>query len=279
MSQYWEIFNLSYGKVIPVHDGSKYKEKCISIDVLLHLLQTEWKRSKIVMIGDKDNTGKCEEYTKEFLSVYNLEYVENRNIDIENNLQVLDSEGILPKKAYITHFGCSYLDMELMAQIELFLLSKGKEIDMFKNIFFLQNKFKKIDDDNLIYYHPMITNDIYYFIDHTSKEYVKFHPGLFHGFYDKRRKRMVPMTVIRYNPIVINIVLGLITNQNEYKYEWNGRFAGHVLSFEREANCGEFLSSAGFTDITPLLEKYKSTILEDYNFNDIVYTTHPSSME
>ena len=43
------------------------------------------------------------------------------------------------------------------------------------------------------------------------------------------------MTFIRYNHLVQDIVLGLITNNSEYKdkLKWHGRFAGHQLSFEK----------------------------------------------
>ena len=98
MGQYWKIFNLTQGVVLFVHDGSKYCEKSLEIDVLLYLLQDEWKNNKIVMIGDYDETEKSVEFTREFLSNYDLQLTTNDIL--MNNLYNLHFKGFLPKRAY-----------------------------------------------------------------------------------------------------------------------------------------------------------------------------------
>jgi hypothetical protein len=278
MGQYWKIFNLTQGVVLFVNDGSKYCEKSISIDILLYLLQDEWKNNKIVMIGDYDETEKSVEFTREFLSNYDLTLTTN---DIHfNNLYNLHFERFLPKRAYEsgTKLDTTYLNMELQQRIIHYYQSTGVlKKDTFytstNKIYFVPNKYDEINEQNLIMYKPVPTEDTYAFIDHSNKEYVLFDKSFFNGFYDKRTKKALNMTIIEYNHLVEDIVLGLITNNSEVQdtLTWHGRFAGHSLSFEQNS---DILST--YNDISSLFTAEhvdKNSLTRD--FSDIIYTLDP----
>ncbi len=270
--QNWQIFNLSYGKIIPIHDGNKYVEKDISIDVLLHLLQNEWKNSRIAMISDADNSDKSEQFSNDFLAIYGLEYNNVRSkFDIRNNLYELESEFILPKRAYISSFASTYLNIELMAKIDFYLTTKGINVDMFKNIYFIPNVYENISDNNLILWKCVKSDDTYVFIDHSKKEYVKFENSFFKGFYDTITKKELTMTVIEYNPVVKNIIRGLITNNSEYKCEWHGRYVGDILSFEKYNNICDKIKD--YTNITNIFTNKSE--LYDQELDKVIYTLNP----
>jgi hypothetical protein len=246
MGQYWKIFNLTKGKVLFVYDGSKYDEKSISIDVLLHLLQDEWKNDKIVMIGDYDQTPQSAEFTREFLETYGLSVIDNKD-HFMNNLYLLESEGFLPKQAYPSNLA-----------FESILGNFGLEQ---KTYHFLLNKRN-----------PELTEEDYIFVDHTTKEYVLFNQRFFQGFYNTKTKKPLTMTLIQYNHLVQDIVLGLITNNSEYKDElkWHGRFAGHQLSFEKSKELDSYqnISSLFIKDDVDKNKIYR-------NFSNIIYTLNP----
>ncbi len=281
MGQYWKIFNITRGVVMFVHDGAKYCEKSISIDVLLYLLQDEWKNNKIVMIGDYDDTEKSVEFTREFLSNYELTLT-TKDIQM-NNLYHLDFQGFLPKRSYEsgTKLDTTYLNMDLQQRIIRYYQSTGVlKKDTFyvstNKVYFVPNKYGEINEQNLIMYKPIPIENIYAFIDHTNKEYVLFDKSFFHGFYDKRTKKPLTMTTIQYNHLVQDIVLGLITNNSEEEetLTWHGRFAGHILSFEKVTEDSEFMSS--YNDISSLFTAKhvdKNSLTRD--FSEIIYTLDP----
>ncbi len=281
MGQYWKIFNLTQGVVLFIHDGSKYCEKSISIDVLLYLLQDEWKNNKIVMIGDYDDTEKSAEFTREFLSNYDLQLTTE---DLQmNNLYHLDFQGFLPKKAYDsgTKLDTTYLNMDLQQKIIRYFQSTGVlKKDTFytstNKIYFVPNKYEEINEQNLIMYKPVPTEDTYAFINHSNKEYVLFDKSFFNGFYNKHTKKALTMTTIKYNNLVKDIVLGLITNNSEIQdtLTWQGRFAGHILSFEKVTETSDFIST--YNDISSLFTAEhvdKNSLTRD--FSEIIYTLDP----
>ncbi len=275
MGQYWQIFNITQGKVIPIHDGSKYSEKSISIDVLITLLQNECQNNKIVMIGDYDDTEISKEFTKEFLDLY-------RFVSKETNLYNLDSEKILPYCAYESLFLSSSSYLHIGGYSEIFnihrkILSLKNNTKINNNtILFMINKYNH--SDNIIEYKPIQTEDEYAFIDHTKKEYVLFNKVFFHGFYDIRTKNPLTMTLIQYNHLVQDIVLGLITNNSEFKdkLKWHGRFAGHKLSFGK---IEQFAQHTDFSEYTNISELFigetvdKNSIYRDTS--NILYTQDP----
>ncbi len=275
MGQYWQIFNITQGKVIPIHDGSKYCEKSISIDVLITLLQNEWKNNKIVMIGDYDDTEISKEFTKEFLDLYEL-------TSKETNLYNLDSNKILPYRAYESSFLSSSSYLHIGGYSEIFnihrkILSLKNNTKINNNtILFMINKYNHCD--NIIEYKPFETKDEYAFMNHTKKEYVLFNQSFFNGFYDKNTKKPLVMTLIEYNELVQDIVLGLITNNSEYKdkLSWHGHFAGNNLSFEK---IEEFAQHSEFSEYTNISELFigetvdKNSLYRD--FSEIIYTKDP----
>lgn len=255
MGQYWEIFNISKGKVMFVHDGSKYDEKSISIDVLLYLLQDEWKNDKIVMIGDYDETPQCAEFTCEFLKTYGLSVIDHTD-HFTNNLYLLESEGFLPKQAYPSHLSFENI-------FGNFVLEQKKTDHFILN---------KRNPEDIVLYSPLPTEDDYIFVDHTTKEYVLFNQRFFEHFYHTKMKKPLKMTLIRYNHLVQDIVLGLITNNSEYidELKWHGRFAGHQLSFEKltELDSYQNISSLFIADDIDKNSIYRRS-------SDIIYTTDP----
>lgn len=286
MGQYWKIFNITQGKVMFIHDGSKYCEKSLSIDVLLYLLQNSWKNNKIVMIGDYDETDECTEFTREFLSRYSLN-ITNPNSSL-NNLYNLDSRDYLPRKAYIpsSYFDTTYLNVDLSQKVIPYLKSIGK---LKKNLFysflydtyFVLNKHEPIDENNLILYKPIETDDDYVFINHSNKEYLLFNKQFFNGFYIRNyRNKLKPltMTTIKYNHLVKDIVLGLITNNSEFKenLNWHGRFASKEISFEKINDFSQnyhFDTYINISDIFIGETVNKNELYRD--FSDIIYTMNP----
>lgn len=262
MGQYWEIFNLTTGKVMPVHDGSKYCEKHISLDVLLYLLQNEWKECEITMIGDYDDTEKCADFTRKFLNHYDL-------TSHRNNLYLLDAEGILPKSAYETSFYCNYMNANIDYRVMLYLKSIGKT----NSIYFISDKWK-LDEKSVIEWKDIKTSETYAFINHTRKEYILFDQDFFVNFYDKRTKKQLTMSLVKYNNIVKSVVKGLITNHSEYQNTifWHGLWSGHSLSF---SNVNDFSSIDLYTNISNIFTDKKSMYDED--FDDILYTLDPKS--
>ncbi len=277
MGQYWQIFNITQGKVIPIHDGSKYCEKSISIDVLIMLLQNEWKNNKIVMIGDYDDTEISKEFTKEFLDLYEL-------TSKETNLYDLDFKKILPYMAYESSFLSSSSHLHIGGYSEIFYIQrkilslKNNTKINYNTILFMINKYSNCD--NIIEYKPHETDDEYAFINHTKKEYIFFNKPFFYGFYSTRTKKALTMTLIQYNHLVQDIVLGLITNNSEFKDKltWHGRFAGHNLSFEKMET---FTQHSEFSDYINISELFigesinKNTIYRDTS--NILYTENPKA--
>lgn len=240
---------------MPIHDGSKYMEKGVSIDALIFLLLDEWKGDKIIMIGDYNEESK--KYTQEFLSAYGLSY------DGEDNLYFLWSEGYLPKNAYE-----KVLWTKKMNDISdpFFIISKilDKEKDKDNSDYFMTST-KKVRLEKIK------TDDIYIFVNYTKKEYVKFDEDFFQGFYttnhDDLRKRIY-MTLPILNPIVKNIVEGLIAHRNKHsdvERGWSGRFAGDSLGFTKES---EFSMISEYTNI------YEELVRMDYDFE-----THGQKLE
>jgi hypothetical protein len=262
MGQYWEIFNLTTGKVMPVHDGSKYCEKHISLDVLLFLLQNEWKDCEITMIGDYDDTEKCAEFTRKFLEHYDL-------TSHRNNLYTLDADGILPKSSYETSFYCNYMNANIDYRVMLYLESISKT----KSIYFILDKWK-LNEKSVIEWKAVETTETYAFINHTAKEYILFDQVFFAGFYDRRTKKPLTMTIVKYNNLVKSVVKGLIVNKSEYqdKISWHGRWSGHSLSF---SNVNDFNSIDSYTNMSNIFTDKKSIYDED--FDDILYTLDPKS--
>ena len=285
MGQYWKIFNISKGKVMFVYDGAKYCEKSISIDVLLYLLQNEWKDNKIVMIGDYDETIQSAQFTTEFLEKYGFTTIDKDDY-LMNNLYLLHSNELLPKSAYR---GCkldtSHVNFELQQKIIQYFQSIGK-LDKnsyyltINNTFFVTNRNNPLNEDNLIEYKPFQTEDEYAFIDNSNKEYVLFNAQFFNGFYDTRTNKPLTMSIIQYNNLVQDIVLGLITNNSEFKdkLSWHGRFAGHKLSFEK---MNEFIKNSKFSEYTNISELFigeivnKNEIYRDTSY--VIYTKDPKS--
>jgi hypothetical protein len=267
MGVYWQIFNITLGKVMPVHDGGKHCEKGLSIDALFYLLQNDWKNSQIVMIGDHDKSQESVDYAYKFLEHYNMGYLDKSRPEIINNLQIMAMESLLPQKAYESSFCSSYLNMEVMAKIELFLSSRQKNIDMFQVIYFVPNIYKKIEDTNLILWTTIPTNDVYLLFDHDRKEYVQFDDAFFRGFFNILQKRPLSMTLVKYNPVMKNVLLGLITHKSEYPYTWHGRFAGHTLSFEKKSDAAE--KAEEYTNISNIFTN-KKELYSEY-FDNVIY--------
>ncbi len=248
MTQYYQLFNLSKGLVMPIKDGSKYIEKSISIDALIFLLQEEWKGDKIIMIGDYNEESK--QYTQEFLSVYGLSY------EGEDNLYTLWSDGYLPKNAYEEVLWTKKMK-EFSDPFTMISKILDKEKDKDQSDYFMTTKKK-------VRLEKMKTDDIYVFVNHTKKEYVKFDEEFFQGFYttdysNDMRKRIY-MTIPYLCPVVRNIVEGLIAHKNkhsDYKRVWSGRFSGDSLSFMKESH---FSMISDYTNI------YHELSREDYYF-------------
>ncbi len=269
MGQYWEIFNLTHGKVMPIHDGSKYCEKCISIDVLLYLLQKEWKGCEIVMIGDYDDTEKCAQFTKRFLDVYELTspYIQN--------LYLLNSEDKLPVGAYRSNFASTYGSRNFDPHIALYQSwissIEHKKEGSKRNIYFIDLTHYNFDPSCVVSWKPIPTSDVYMLISHTSKEYVRFDSAFFEGFYDAYHKTPLTMTIVKYNSILQNVVKGLITHNSEYceTIPWHGRWAGHALDFMiyKEEDI-----DGTYTNISHLFEK-KSDLYDEYG--RVIYSLDP----
>ncbi len=258
MGQYYHIFNLTKGKVLNVQDGWKFTEKYMSIIILVILLQNEWKNDEIVMIGDYDESDKSFEFVNTFLSKYNLkianedESAQRFEDGIVMNLYNLYSNGDLPKKADLNEF-------------EIVYSCEGK-----KPVFY-PNKYNK-DEKIIIEKVETNTYDVYLFLDHTTKEYIRFDNEFFEGFWKGRKDgftdEKMKFTMIQLNQIMINIIKNLIANLNihsDCKTEWSGRFAGHSLSFEKENE--EFVLN--YTNVTNILSnkeelfKYEDDIFYD----------------
>ena len=248
MGQEWQIFNLSKGIILPsLGDGSKYMEKYYSIYALIFLLQDEYKGDKIIMIGEYDEESK--QYTDEFLSVYGLSY------EGDESLVYLKYEDILPKAAYKEVVWTQRLKniMDPFHRIQEILNDK-KEVD--KNDYLMTSAKKVLLKD-------MPTDDVYIFIDHTKKEYVKFDEEFFKGFYvegydDERIPQQMTLPIL--NPIVKNVVEGLIAHRNRHSdclRGWTGRFAGDSLGFMKEQ---DFIQIQEYTNI------YEELVRMDYQF-------------
>ncbi len=285
MGQYWKIFNISKGKAMFLYDAAKYCEKSIEIDILLYLLQNDWKDNKIVMIGDYDQTVESAQFATEFLEKYGLTTIDKDDYTM-NNLFLLHSEDLLPKSAYRgSKLDMTYMNIELQRKIISYFQSIGKlKKDTFyyelNPHYFILDKHQPLNEDNLIEYKPLQTEDEYAFIDHTSKEYVLFNVPFFHGFYDTRTKKALTMSIIQYNHLVQDIVLGLITNNSEFKdkLSWHGRFAGHKLSFEKMEQFAQHNLFSEYTNISELFISEnvdKNTIYRDTS--NILYTENPKA--
>ncbi len=250
MGQEWQIFNLSKGITLPsLCDGSKFMEKYYSIYALIFLLQNDWRGDKIIMIGEYDEESK--QYTDEFLSVYGLSY------DGDESLVCLKYEDILPKAAYEEVVWTQRLKniRDPFHRIQEILNDK-KEVD--KNDYLMTSTKKVLLKD-------MPTDDVYVFVNHTKKEYVKFDEEFFQGFYttdyrNDMRKRIY-MTLPKVNDIVKNIILTLISHKNPHSdlpRFFSGRFAGDSLEFMKESDF--FLIQSQYTNI------YHELSREDHYF-------------
>ncbi len=248
MGQQYEIVNLSSGIVLPsLGDGSKYMEKYYSIYALIFLLQDEYKGDKIIMVGEYDEESK--QYTQEFLSVYGLSY------DGDESLVYLKYEDILPKAAYKEVVWTQRLKniMDPFHRIQEILNDK-KEVD--KNDYLMTSTKK-------VLLNKTETDDIYVFINHTKKEYVKFDEEFFKGFYiegydDERIPLRFTLPIL--DPISKNVVEGLIAHRNFHSdclRGWSGRFAGDSLGFMKESE---------FTEIDQYKNIYSELVREDYEF-------------
>lgn len=249
MGQEWQLYNLSKGIIIPsLGDGSKYMEKYYSIYALIFLLQDEMKGDKVIMLGEYDMESK--QYTDEFLSVYGLSY------QGEDNLIYLKYEDILPKACYKEVIWTKKMKnmMDPFHRIQKILDSK-KDDD--------KNDYLMTSTKNVLLI-DIPTDDVYIFIDHTRREYVKFDEEFFQGFYttdssNDMRKRIY-MTLPILNPIVKNIVEGLIAHRNKHsdvERGWNGRFAGDSLGFMKESE---------FSMISEYKNIYEELVRMDYDF-------------
>ncbi len=248
MGQEWQIFNLSKGIVIPsLGDGSKYMEKYYSIYSLIFLLQDEYKGDKIIMIGEYDEESK--QYTQEFLSVYGLSY------DGDESLVYLKYEDILPKAAYKEVVWTQRLKniMDPFHRIQEILNDK-KEVD--KNDYLMTSTKK-------VLLNKTETDDIYVFINHTKKEYVKFDEEFFKGFYiEGYDDEKIPLrfTLPILDPISKNIISSLISHKSRHadcERGFTGLFAGDSLGFMKESE---------FTEIDQYKNIYSELVREDYEF-------------
>lgn len=259
MGQFWQIFNLTKGVVMPINDGQKYMEKGLSIYALVLLLQDDWQGDKIVMLGDYDEDS--QQYTDQFLSVYKMKYEGSKN------LFDLWYRGYLPQKAYnrciTTKFQQKYLDpipryhVEDEDPFDYFIISQ-------KNTMFgYTTKKEKIIRTETV--------EIYAFVNHTKQEYVKFDEAFFRGFhtcsfYDDedgdKDYALMKMTLPILNPLVKNVVQGLIAHAGEQNADcqrgWSGKFAGDCLAFMKESTL-----PAGYRNI-----------LEDLVKKDYIFATH-----
>lgn len=256
MGQYYHIFNLTKGKVLNIQDGWKFTEKYMSIIILVILLQNEWKNDEIVMIGDYDESDKSFEFVNTFLSKYNMKIANEERINedgIVMNLYNLYSNGYLPRISDLNEFEVVY------------------SWEAKKSVFYPNKNAKRLEDAKIII-EKVETNDIYLFLDHTTKEYIRFDNEFFEGFWKGRKDgfsdKKINFTLIQLNLIMIDIIKNLIANRNFHSdcvTEWSGRFAGHSLSFEKENE--EFVLN--YTNVTNILSNKEELIkYEDDIFYD-----------
>ncbi len=233
--QNWKIFNLSKGLVL---------DKSSSINILLYLLGNKWKSDKIVITGNYDDTYYSSEIMKEYIDIFLFNYKTNfekiikneKNILFNMNLYNLYINNLLPEEVSNININIEYVDTICQFDLEL-------EDKIIKNNY---NEDYYVKDENvMIKYEELYVEDSeYVLVNETKSMYVLFDKKLMkHNFLRKKFK----MSLIKYNELVIKIVLYLLYSHSGFGRGYNEKFenidedyiglwCGDNIFFEKSSN-------------------------------------------